>query len=191
MNDDTSGPRGFSRREVLGGGVAAFFAALSLDVLAVARADAATDPRSPLVDRLCDLVIPPTDTPGAAEAGAGAFVLLALDHAVGGTDAKSLAQIQGALDAAAGGAFLQASPARQEALLTDLDRRAFAAEPAAGSAELAWRALKPAIVAGYYTSEIGGSRELVFEPVPDSARSNFKLTPDYRARSNEGFGGTL
>jgi hypothetical protein len=191
MDDETSGRRGFSRRAVLGAGVAAFFAALAPEVLVVARARAATDPRSPLVDRLCDLVIPPTDTPGAAEAGAGAFVLLALDHGIGGLEAKALTQVQSALDAAAAGAFLRAAPARQEALLTELDRKAFAGEPAAGSAELAWRALKPAIVAGYYTSEIGGSKELVFEPVPDSVRTNFKLTPDYRARSNEGFGGIL
>ena len=191
MHDESSDRLELSRRAVLGGGLAALFTTLAPEVLIVAQARAATDPRSPLVDRLCDLVIPPTDTPGAAEAGAGVFVLLAIDHAVGGLDAKTLTQVQGALDAAAGNEFLKAPAARQEALLSELDRKAFAGEPVAGSAELAWRALKPAIVAGYYTSEIGGSKELVFEPVPDSTRTNFKLTPAYRARSNEGFGGTL
>jgi hypothetical protein len=136
-------------------------------------------------------VIPPTDTPGAAEAGAGTFALLAIDHRVAGLDDTVLSRVSGALDAAAGGSFLQAAPARQATLLTELDQQAFAQQPEDASAQQAWRALKPAIVAGYYTSQIGASRELVYEPVPDSERSNFKLTPDFRARSNEGFGGEI
>ena len=191
MHGKASAGRGLSRRDVLEGGVASFLALLAPEVLIVARARAATDPRKPLVDRLCDLVIPPTDTPGAAEVGAGSFVLLAIDHRVAGLDDTVLSRVSDALDAAAGGSFLQAAPARQAALLTELDQKAFAQQPEAASPLQAWRALKPAIVAGYYTSEIGASRELVYEPVPDSERSNFKLTPDFRARSNEGFGGDL
>jgi hypothetical protein len=191
MHDEWPGRKGLSRRDVLGGGIAAFAAALAPEVLVGARARAATDPRSTLVERLCDLVIPPTDTPGGREAGAGAFVLLALDHAVAGLDAKVLTTVATALDVAAGGSFLNVTPARQETLLTEFDREAFAGKASADSAAVAWQALKPAIVAGYYTSEIGGSKELVFEPVPDTTRTNFKLTTGYRARSNEGFGGTL
>jgi len=189
MHGIPSDRRGLSRRDVLGGGVASFLALLAPDVIVAAQARAATDSRTPMVDRLCDLVIPQTDTPGAAAAGAGAFVLLAVDHGVSGLDAAVLSRIATALDAAAGGSFLQAAPARQESLLVELDQKAFSQQPAAGSAEQTWRALKPAIVAAYYTTEVGASRELVFEPVPDSTRSNFKLTPEYRARSNEGFGG--
>ena len=150
------------------------------------------DPRTPLVDRLCDLVIPPTDTPGAAEAGAGTFVLLAIDHRVAGLDDTVLSRVSGALDAAAGGSFPQAAPARQATLLTELRSTGIRAATRGriGRSKRGGR-LKPAIVAGYYTSQIGASRELVYEPVPDSERSNFKLTPDFRARSNEGFGGEL
>ena len=50
--------------------------------------------------------------------------------------------------------------------------------------------MKSAIIAGYYTSQIGASQELVYEPVPGSD-ANIELTPDYRSRSNEGFGGSL
>jgi len=192
MHETASGHRGVSRRDVLHGGVASFFAMLAPATVLAAVERAANDARTPLVERLCDLVIPPTDTPGAAAAGAGAFVLLAIDHGVAGLDGSMLSRISDALDAAAGGPFLQAAATRQEAVLTDLDSRAFSSQqPAAGSPELAWRTLKPAIVAGYYTSEAGASRELVYEPVPDSERSNFKLSPDFRARSNEGFGGSL
>ena len=81
--------------------------------------------------------------------------------------------------------------ARASGLLAALDAAAFASpEPAADSAEFAWRHLKAAIVAGYYTSEIGASQELVYEPVPGRFE-NIRLTPDFRSRSNDGFGGTL
>jgi hypothetical protein len=42
---------------------------------------------------------------------------------------------------------------------------------------------KTAILAGYYTSEIGASKELVFDPVPGS-RENFTLTDEFRMPSN-------
>jgi Gluconate 2-dehydrogenase subunit 3 len=135
------------------------------------------------------LVIPPTDTPGGSVAGAGAFLLFAIDHGMSGLKPKDYTDVATALDAAAGaGGFLHLSRARQEALLTAFDAQAFgpsASDPAA----VAWRALKPAIVVGYYSSEIGASQELVFEAVPGPERRNFKLSADYRARSNEGFGG--
>jgi hypothetical protein len=190
MYGKASAGRGLSRRDVLEGGVASFLALLAPEVLIVARARAASDPRTPLVDRLCDLVIPPTDTPGAAEAGAGTFVLLAIDHRVAGLDDTVLSRVSGALDAAAGGSFLQAAPARQATLLTELDQQAFAQQPRTHHAASVAGA-QAGDRSGYYTSQIGASRELVYEPVPDSERSNFKLTPDFRARSNEGFGGEI
>ncbi len=39
------------------------------------------------ITRIADMVIPATDTPGAAEAGVGAFVLLALAHGLDGARA--------------------------------------------------------------------------------------------------------
>jgi Gluconate 2-dehydrogenase subunit 3 len=182
-----------SRRTVLGGTVATFMS------LMLARAGAAptaqrssSDPRYAFAERLCDLVIPDTDTPGGAKARAAEFVLLAVDHAMNDLDGTALAAVREALQPA-GGDFLQLVPAEQARLLEALDARAFArsGSGSVGSPELAWQRLKPAIIAGYYTSEIGASQELVYEPVPGPERGNFTLTPEYRSRSNEGFGGTL
>ena len=53
MHGKASAGRGLSRRDVLEGGVASFLALLAPEVLIVARARAATDPRASLVDRLC------------------------------------------------------------------------------------------------------------------------------------------
>jgi hypothetical protein len=158
--------------------------------------DAIDDPRLALINRLCDLVIPATGTAGGAAVGAGQFVLLAVDHRMTGLSPAALSLVHTHLDAAGGRPFLRLAAAQQTRLLTELDDKAFAGPAGAPDAgistpEQAWRLLKPAIIAGYYTSQIGASRELVYEPVPDTTRVNFILHADYRSRSNEGFGGDL
>ena len=202
MDCNSSSPD-LSRRALLSGTVAslASLVALMLDarpVDAAAEGRAEADPRYPFVDRLSDLVIPDTSTPGASKARVGVFVLLAVDHEMGSLAPASLERVRAALDAAAAAAaagagadFMTALPARANGLLVALDAAAFAKpDLAADSAELAWRHLKAAIVAGYYTSEIGASQELVYEPVPGKFE-NIRLTAEFRSRSNDWFGGTL
>lgn len=188
-----------SRRDWLHGAAMALLAAAGAARLAVSPADATgalDDPRLALVNRLCDLVVPATGTAGGAAAAAGRFVLLAVDHRMTGLSPAALSLVHIHLDAAGGRPFLRLAAVQQTRLLTELDNKAFAGPPGAPDAgastpEQAWRLLKPAIIAGYYTSEIGASRELVYEPVPETTRVNFTLPADYRSRSNEGFGGDL
>jgi hypothetical protein len=201
MDCNSSSPD-LSRRALLSGTVASLVALMlnagPVDAAAEARAEA--DPRYSFVDRLSDLVIPDTSTPGASKARVGVFVLLAVDHQMGSLAPASLERVRTALDAAAAAAgtagtagadFMTAPPARANGLLSALDAAAFAKpDAAADSVDLAWRHLKAAIVAGYYTSEIGASQELVYEPVPGRF-ANIRLTADFRSRSNDGFGGTL
>jgi hypothetical protein len=151
-----------------------------------------SDPRYPLADRLCDIVVPATATAGGHGVKAAQFVLFALDRHIGGLDGADLSRVHDSLNSSGHGRFLSLSVARQAKLLALLDSRAYASPaPAPGSGEWHWQRLKHAIIAGYYTSEIGASKELVYEAVPAVERSNFTLTADYRARSNEGFGGDL
>lgn len=165
--------------------------ALMLDapILAQARAPDSSlkaDPRYAFTDRLCDLVIPATDSPGASEAGAAIFVLLALDHQMSDLNAKMLELVRRELDAAASTDFIKLTRSRQLSVLSTWDTHAYASAPTPGSSEHAWRRIKAAIVAGYYTSEIGATKELIFEPVPGSFQ-NIPLTPAFRSRSNDGF----
>ncbi len=193
MSDAT--PDRLSRRDVLGAG-AALVAGMMVDVawLEEARAQGATlrqDPRHAFADRLADLVIPATDTPGASAAGVGAFVLLALDRGMSDLRPVMLDRVRAALDAPAGGDFMLASRDRQVATLAAFDLAAYAGErPAAETPAFAWRRIKSAICGGYYTSEIGATRELVYEPVPGGTR-HFRLTTDFRVRSNDALGGAL
>jgi hypothetical protein len=193
LSGSGSSPTQLSRRAALGGAAAAFVSLMLAQPTAARAAQQRRDPRYAFTRRLCELVIPATDTPGAGQAAAAEFVLLAIDHGMNDLDARSLDLVRESLQSAPGGNFLDLAPARQSQLLEALDARAFARSPAVlrGTPEFAWQRLKPAIIAGYYTSEIGASRELVYEPVPGPDRANFVLTADYRSRSNEDFGGTL
>ena len=192
MQEDPHGYDGLNRRDVLAGGLATLVGlmvgAARLDAATLARA--AADPRYAFADRVSDLVITGTDTPGASDAKVAGFVLLAFDHQMGGFTPILLERVRENLDGSAPGSFLGAPRDHQSRLLEELDTTAFGAPPAPGSAGEAWRHMKSAIIAGYYTSQIGASQELVYEPVPGSD-ANIELTPDYRSRSNEGFGGSL
>lgn len=158
---------------------------------------AALDPAlAPTVDELAlmnavsELVIPATDTPGAAAAEVGAFVLLALAHGLEGarmplatasvsTTIRPHLRPDGSLDHAR---WLAASlPVPSSESLAALDAAAFAGDPKAQP----WRLLKRLILTGYYTSQIGGSVELQYAPVPGRYDPAVPVTPDTRAYSNE------
>jgi hypothetical protein len=194
MSDPHEARAPLGRRDVLHAAAGAL-AAMMLQPgwVSTARAQAAalrTDPRFAFMDRVSELTIPTTDTPGASAAGVPVFVLFALDQRVSGLDPALLPTLQARLDQAAGGSFLARPEADQLRILTKLDTAAYAAPAQPGAPAYAWRRIKAAIVAGYYTSEIGASQELVYEPVP-GVTGNIVMGPDYRARSNEGFGGQI
>ena len=185
------GISGLSRRSAITGGVAALAALMLRHGHAEALQAARQDSRHEFANTLADLVLPDTATPGAGKADAGAFVLLALDHQMGGLTPELLTRVQAHLDGQVAGSFLQLPRDGAEKQLEALDQQAYSQrEPAASSVEHAWQRIKSAIVSGYYTSEIGASQELIYEPVPGHF-ADIQLTPNFKCRSNDGFGGAL
>jgi len=198
--------QGWNRREFVG---AASLLALALGVPAAAirltdldAQDAPTERQRSLMTRVADLVIPRTDTPGAADVGAGDFVILALAHGLSETRApmaaanvtaalapfrrhngslRYLAWLENALDRSASGDFLRHPRERQAEILAALDEAAFAKEAPFSP----WNAIKGLILTGYYTSEAGGSKELNYELVPGKWEWNIPLTPEMRAFSSD------
>ncbi|MDI1296705.1 MAG: gluconate 2-dehydrogenase subunit 3 family protein [bacterium] len=198
-------PTGIDRRQVVGG---ALLLALGAGTPAliwqkqrngdVGSVDAG---QRALAERLCDLVIPATDTPGALAAQVPDFLLLALRHGLAGTHAMpagpyaldrpiaspqptGLDYLDGVgrqLDAMGRGDFMASPPARQFALLARLDAEAFSA----GHEGDAWHKIKDLILTGYYTSEIGGSQELRYELVPGRWDPDIPITPTTRAFSSD------
>lgn len=190
---------GWSRRSFLG---AAALVAVQAAVPGGAAVLAKLDPRdapSPrrrkLMRLVADHVIPATDTPGAGAVGAGDFVLVALAHGLEGTRKPPSAnpafaphlRADGSLDHAAwlearlGPKWLTLPAARRHEQLSALDAAAYKNDPTAAP----WRAIKGLILTGYYTSEIGGSKELNYELVPGRFDPKVPVTPETRAYSSD------
>lgn len=178
------------RRELLAG--AGWAAAASAVWALVPRGVAASDVGDALLERLCDLVIPDTDTPGARAALVPAFVALALQHGLADATRADRLTLQRRLDREAGGTFLELDAARQQAVLAPLDAATFARDPAAAAVgEPAWARIKKLIVMGYYTSEAGATQELQYNLVPGRWDPDVPVKPGDRASSSDWVGQTF
>jgi len=110
-----------------------------------------------MVELMADIIIPDTDTPGAAKANVHGFI----DHMLTKffPQETGLQFIEGLehFDQKSGG-FLSLTPSQQYA--------AVEAEDETLGSNRFYGMFKGLVVAGYYTSEIGGAEELTYDPVP-------------------------
>jgi len=124
-----------------------------------------------LVERIIDVMIPETDTPGAHAAGVHHFIDQML--AEWASPERQARYVQGLHDldlhlrGAGGEKFVSSSPARQLELLSAVDKEAFAD----GARDTFFPELKKLVLFGYYSSEAGATVELQYEP----------MTADYKA----------
>ena len=137
--------------------------------------------RLAMLERIVDLIIPETDTPGAVSAGVHNFIDLMLDGwASAGTQQQFVAGFD-AIDARAQAAgmpnFIDGSPEQQLALLTQLDREAFAE----GSTDEFFRRMKKLVLFSYFSSEPGATEALRFDRVPGQYQPCMSLEDDQRA----------
>lgn len=199
------GEGGWNRRELLGAGVllALVVGIPSAVVMSqLDESDAPTDRQRAMMKAVSDHVLPATGTPGAGSVGTGDFVIVALAHGLDGTRApvesaampyavadfrrqdgslRYLDWLERKLDRAANGDWLNKPPAQRETLLAALDAEAFAA----GADAHPWRKVKGLILTGYYTSEIGGSKELHYDLTPGRYDPAVPLKPGDRAYSSD------
>ena len=121
-----------------------------------------------LLATIVDHILPDTDTPGARALGVHQFIDTLLAESYPADARRSILEGLAEVDARArrecGTTFLGAAPTEQRALLDRLDHEAFAAPPP--SSTPFFRSLKRLTLVGYYTSEIGATRELHHAPVP-------------------------
>lgn len=163
--------------------------------------DEPSDRQRAMIASVSQLVIPRTDTAGAGDVGVGDFVILALAHGLEGSRApvaadampnlasfqrrdgslRHLDWLEMQLDQRAAGDFQKADAGRRIAALRALDGEAFAE----GVRAHPWRTIKGLILTGYYTSEIGGSKELNYELVPGRWDPDLPLTPAMHAYSSD------
>lgn len=159
------------------------------------------------LDAVAELIMPATDTPGARQAGVPQFV----DRAVGDWCAPAdAAAIRAGLDrieadarAEHGAAFTALTPAQQTALLERYDAegrgpRTPAAAIGRGETETGlsnqpksavvppkgpafFPVLKDLVTVGYFTSEIGATKAVRYDPVPGAYRGCVPLKEIGRA----------
>ncbi|KTE19836.1 hypothetical protein ATE67_14525 [Sphingopyxis sp. H050] len=165
------------RRALLRGGVLALFATSAGALIwksANTVPELAPELATPqFVEKLCDMVIPATDTPGAVGAGVADFLPNALRHGLFGGDGLTLGRLAAVLDSKVKPRrFLAMAPSEQVKILEALDAATYAhpgpPDPNAPLDQKLWRTVKSGIVQSYYTTEIGGAKELTFDLVPGS-----------------------
>ena len=143
-----------------------------------------------------DLVVPATDTPGGVEAGVPAFVERALVDFCPPADARAirsgLDRIDRDADAAHGAPFHALSPGQQIALLTRYDQEApppLALVPGIGAPGSGrpsgephfFTLLKELVTVGYFTSNLGATQAVRYDPVPGPYRGCVPLSEIGRA----------
>lgn len=134
-----------------------------------------------LLERVVDLIIPETDTPGASSAGVHHFIDVMLagwassdtqaEFVAGFADIDRRAADSGMPD------FVQGRPEQQFAVLQQIDREAFAE----GANDGFFRRLKKLVLFSYFSSEPGATKALRFDRVPGRYDPCLPLEGDGRA----------
>jgi hypothetical protein len=141
------------------------------------------------VAALADRILPRTDTPGAVDVGVSAFIDRMLADYYPERERMiaraGLAEVAAAALARHRSAFADLSEARQVALMTEWDRQAFLQSQAnAGVADAPphfFRLFKELTTLGFFTSEIGATQVLRYEPVPGPWRADVPYSEIGRA----------
>lgn len=153
--------------------------ALLADELPLSSDGAFTDQEKAAIELLADMIIPPTDTPGAVDAGVPDFVATIFRDWYTDHERETFLQGLAALDVycldRSGSAFRNASDAVRIAALRNQEARASSTPPpapgpfgvrSAGENAPFFTRLKELVVLGYYTSKVGATQELAYVPAP-------------------------
>ncbi len=132
-----------------------------------------------LLGLIVDRIIPPTDTPGAREAGVPGFIDTLLDQWVDASERTrflaGLAGIDEQSTQANGVGFAVATAEQQLALLHRLDAEAIQARADGADPLPFFATLKEWTLVGYYTSEVGATAELQWLAAPGRYQGDLPL----------------
>lgn len=126
---------------------------------------------------VADIIIPRTDTASASEVDVHGVIDDQLAHCQSKEAAsafkKNLESFAWLIRSSEKTDFHKLDPARQNELVRALAHH----EPPFSTLDTAWfPLLKSMIALSYYTSEVGGSQELVYDPIPGGYNGHFKLS---------------
>ena len=137
-----------------------------------------------LLDEMAETIIPTTDTPGAKAAKVGEFIIHAVENCL---PEKRKKRFWDELDAAeiackqqSGKSFVDCTVAERTAFFQQLQAKK-AVQGDDPEIPVFFTALKMLVLHGYFTSEIGASQALNYDPVPGSWIPDMIITPDTKA----------
>ena len=136
--------------------------------------------RLALLAEMADTIIPTTDTPGAKAAGAQNFIALVVEECMKPQDKAAFWAALEAADrdctAAYGKSFVDCSNEQRTAFFTKLEQSARTAPD-----PNFWRALKALTIQAYFTSEIGMTQALAYDPIPGEWIPDMKIDDNTKA----------
>lgn len=110
-----------------------------------------------ITELMADIIIPDTDTPGASAAGVHLFIDHMVAHYMTDKEAHDFIAGLDAVDTKANG-FVKINKEKQTAIVAAMDAHL--------KSDAFYKSFKEITVTGYYTSEIGATQELIYDPVP-------------------------
>ncbi|MDB2386213.1 gluconate 2-dehydrogenase subunit 3 family protein [Shewanella sp.] len=127
--------------------------------------------------QVCRQVLPRTETPSAADVDCHGFIDNQLAHCYEQHEQRRVANVLNSLNSAAKNdfqlTFIDVQSTQQVALLNAIDT----AQPPFNKAQTNdFKFLKSLICFGYYTSEVGASQELRFDPIPNGYKGSITLS---------------
>ena len=133
-----------------------------------------------ILDLAAELIVPTTDTPGARAAGVPQFVDRAVADYCSPADAQAirsgLDRMEADARAAHGAGFVAITTEQQTALLTRYDMESRARREGAF-----FPVLRELVTVGYFTSKIGATQALRYDPFPGAYRGCVPLSEIGRA----------
>jgi hypothetical protein len=130
-----------------------------------------TDDEKRMITRMADIIIPRTDTPGAADAGVPDFIVMMMQECYPDKDQENFHSGLAAFDKSCkekqGASFLKLSPEKQETAVTDLDKTVLGGQKKKESEDFSfYRQLKELTLLGFFSSEPGATKTLRYVQIP-------------------------
>lgn len=136
------------------------------------KGDNFTNSEKKIIERMCDIIIPRTDTPGAIDAATPGFVVMMMQECYIPADQQKfhlgLASFDKTCKEISGASFLKLKEGKPEEVVKTLDAEVLGMENKnrKDDQSIFYRNLKALTLLGFFTSEPGATETLRFAQVP-------------------------
>jgi hypothetical protein len=123
-----------------------------------------------LMEAIAERIMPKTDTPGAIDAGVPSFIDTMMAEFYQEKEKKAFREALQLVEKDAkdtyGKSFVKLEPAMQDELLNKYDKEAYEQSQQKDAEPHFFRTMKELTLLGYFTSEVGATEFLKYDPVP-------------------------